>query len=478
MSLAVGWEMVIGLEVHAQLKTRSKIFCACPTGFGGKANSRTCPVCLGMPGALPVLNRRVVEMTALLGLALGSRVALRSQLARKNYFYPDLPKGYQISQYDQPLCEGGSVEIPFEGGRRKIALTRIHIEEDAGKNIHLDGRSLVDLNRCGTALAEIVSEPDMRSPEEAREYLGRLRQLLLWLGISDGNMEEGSLRCDANVSVRRVGETELGQRTELKNLNSFKAVAAALAFEAERQIAVLKSGGTVEKSTLLWDAHEKRSRPLRGKEESKDYRYFPEPDLLPTGLSERELSALAAKLPTAPLDRLDSLMTNHALDFYEADILTRERAMVDYYEDLASACDDSKAASRWMLGELSRQLKERSLGIEDLKLRPSSLAELIVLETEGKLSGLAAKSVLEKMLEEGGSATEWMERLDLAQLSDSGELADLVKSVIESNPKEVERYRAGRKKLFGFFVGEIMSATKGKADPKEVSRLLRESLDG
>ncbi len=478
MSLPSGWEMVIGLEVHAQLKTRTKIFCACPTGFGGEANSRTCPVCLGMPGALPVLNRRVVEMTARLGLALGAEVATRSKLARKNYFYPDLPKGYQISQYDEPLCRGGAVEIPVDGGRRSIPLTRIHIEEDAGKNLHLDGRSLVDLNRCGTPLAEIVSEPAIRSPEEAREYLLRLRQLLLWLNVSDGNMEEGSLRCDANISVRRVGETRLGQRTELKNLNSFKAVAAALAFEAERQVTVLESGGQVEKVTLLWDAHQKRTRPLRGKEESKDYRYFPEPDLLPAGFDEAELEELLSALPAPPLDRLDALMAGHGLDFYEADILSRERELADWYEALAAACGDDKAASRWMLGELMRQMNERGWSVLDLPVDPETLAELIQLESAGKLSGLAAKSVLERMLGEGGQASDWVDRLDLAQLSDAGELSAIVDGVLEANPKEVERYRAGRKKLFGFFVGEAMAAAGGKADPKELGRLLHEKLGG
>ncbi len=477
MSLPAGWEMVIGLEVHAQLKTRTKIFCACPTGFGGEANSRTCPVCLGMPGALPVLNRRVIEMTARLGLALGAELSLRSKLARKNYFYPDLPKGYQISQYDEPLCSGGAVEIPDGEGRRSIPLTRIHIEEDAGKSIHLEGRSLVDLNRCGTPLAEIVSEPAIRSPEEAREYLLRLRQLLLWLKVSDGNMEEGSLRCDANISVRRSGETELGQRTELKNLNSFKAVAAALDYEAERQVCLLEAGGEVEKVTLLWDAQEKRTRPLRGKEESKDYRYFPEPDLLPVGLSESELEELRRGLPVSPLDRLDALMEDHGLDFYEADILSRERELADWYEALAAACGDGGAASRWMLGELMRQMNERGWSVVDLPIDPEAMAELIDLEQTGRLSGLAAKSVLDKMLEEGGNAGEWVERLDLAQLSDAGELSAIVDGVLEANPKEVERYRGGRKKLFGFFVGEAMSAAKGKADPKELGRLLRERLD-
>jgi len=477
MSLPAGWEMVIGLEVHAQLRTRSKIFCACPTGFGGEANSRTCPVCLGMPGALPVLNRRVVEMAARLGLALGSRVASRSTMARKNYFYPDLPKGYQISQYDEPLCAGGAVEIPVEGGRRKIALTRIHIEEDAGKNIHLAGRSLVDLNRCGTPLAEIVSEPELRSPEEAHEYLVRLRQLLRWLGICDGNMEEGSLRCDANVSVRRVGETRLGTRTELKNLNSFRAVSAALAFEAERQVKRLEAGREVVNQTLLWDAQARESRPLRGKEESRDYRYFPEPDLLPVHVSEETLAGLRRSLPEAPLDRLDRLMRERGLGFYEADILTRDRATADYFESLAAASGDAQAASRWMLGELARQLNERGLDIAALKLSPESFAELIGLEEGGKLSGLAAKTVFEKMLEEGGRAADWMERLDLVQLSDVGEIAALVDAVLEANPKEVERYRAGRKKLFGFFVGEAMGRAGGKADPKEISRLLRERLD-
>jgi aspartyl-tRNA(Asn)/glutamyl-tRNA(Gln) amidotransferase subunit B len=430
-----------------------------------------------MPGALPVLNRRVADMAALLGLAVGSQVAKRSKLARKNYFYPDLPRGYQISQYDEPLCAGGSIEIPVEDGRRKIALTRIHIEDDSGKSIHLEGRSLVDLNRCGTPLAEIVSEPDMRSPEEAHEYLVRLRQLLICLGICDGNMEEGSLRCDANVSVRRVGETELGQRTELKNLNSFRAVSASIAFEAERQVALIEAGGEVEKQTLLWDAHARESRPLRGKEESRDYRYFPEPDLLAIHMDKETLAALEQSLPELPLDRLERLMREQGLSFYEADILTRESSMADYFEKLVSICGNARSATRWMLGELARQLNERSLDITTLSLTPKALAELIKLEDEGRLSGLAAKTIFEKMLVEGGKAEEWMKRLDLVQLSDAKQIATLVDEVLEANPGELERYRSGQKKLFGFFVGEAMAAARGKADPKEISRLLRERLE-
>jgi len=467
------WETVIGLEVHAQLKTRSKIFCACPTGFGGEPNSRCCPVCLGLPGALPVLNRRVPEMAAALGRALGARIAERSILARKNYFYPDLPKGYQISQYNRPLASGGFLEIPSgEGETRLIGITRVHIEDDAGKNVHMDGRTLVDLNRCGTPLVEIVSEPEIRSPEEAQEYLARLRQLLRWLDLCDGNMEEGSLRCDANISLRPEGDKTLGARTELKNLNSFKAVAAALEFEERRQAEILDGGGVVKTQTLLWDDRARQTRPLRSKEESKDYRYFPEPDLPPVIV---DTSALEAR-PELPLQRLERFMREFGLSFYEADILTRERSTADFFEALAVRLSDGPLAARWLLGELLRRANERGCEPSELGLPLEQLVELIELERGGTLSGLSAKIVLERMLEEGGGADVWAARLDLVQMDDAGELAGIVDAVLAANPREVERYREGQTKLLGFFLGEVMKAAAGRADPKETRRLLLERL--
>jgi len=469
------WETVIGLEVHAQLKTRTKIFCACRSEFGGEPNTRCCPVCLGLPGALPVLNRQVPLMAATLGRALGATIRPHSVMARKNYFYPDLPKGYQISQYERPLCEGGVLEFPDgTGGLRRVGITRIHIEEDAGKSLHRDGRTLVDLNRCGTPLAEIVSEPELRSPQEAHEALLRLRQLLRWLDLCDGNMEEGSLRCDANLSLRPAGSAEMGERTELKNLNSFKAVSAALAYEAARQAAVLEGGGRVERETRLWDPQARVTRTLRGKEASRDYRYFPEPDLPPVLLDEAELPPH----PELPLPRLFRFLESYGLGFYEADILTRERATADFFESLVSRLGDARRASRWCLGELMRHANERRCGLHELGLDAERLAELVDLEARGLVSGLAAKSGLDRMLAEGGRASEWMDRLDLAQLSDAEALSALVDAVLAEHPRELERYRGGVDKLMGFFVGQVMERAGGRADPKEVQRLLIRRLGG
>ncbi len=472
-----GWEAVIGLEIHAQLKTETKIFCGCPAEYGGEPNLRTCPVCLGLPGALPVLNRRVVEDAAYVGLALGCRVAERSVMARKNYFYPDLPKGYQISQYDRPLCEGGHLDIAVDGEERRVGITRIHIEEDAGKSVHGGEWTRVDLNRSGVPLIEIVTEPDLRRPDEAHEFLVRLRQLLTWLDVCDGNMEEGSLRCDANVSVRREGDAKLGSKTELKNLNSFRGVEQALAFEIERQATMLEGGGRVESQTLLWDAGARMARPMRSKEEEHDYRYFPEPDLMPVVLSEEQLHRLHSFVPELPAACRDRLVAEHGLSLYDAEVLTAERALVRYFELVAHGTGDAKQAANWVTGELLRHVKSRGESVADFPVEWAMLSQLLHRVADGTISNSAAKTVFERLIEEGGCADDWIDQLGLAQISDEGELLAVVERVLAAHPEELRRYRAGERKLMGWFIGQMMAETKGKANPREASRLVREKLD-
>jgi aspartyl-tRNA(Asn)/glutamyl-tRNA(Gln) amidotransferase subunit B len=476
-------EPVIGLEVHAQLLTESKIFCRCGTAFGAPKNSQVCPVCLGMPGVLPALNRKAVEFAIKMGLATNCRIAEHSIFARKNYFYPDLPKGYQISQYEEPLCENGWVEIEMENGAlKRIGLTRIHLEEDAGKSVHAEGyvaddETLIDVNRCGTPLIEIVSEPDIRSPREAYLYLNRLRQLVRYLGICDGNMEEGSLRCDANISIRPVGERNFGVKTELKNMNSFRNVEKALEFEINRQIQLLEAGSQVVQQTLLWDANDGKVTPMRSKEEAHDYRYFPEPDLVPLRVDEKWREEIQISLPELPRVRCNRFVEQYRLPKYDAEVLTDEKAVADYFEATAKLVKDAKLVSNWVMGEVLRILKEQKIAITQFVLKPASFAELLNLISDGTINAKIAKEVFEEIFTTGKSAKTIVAEKGLAQVSDTGVIEKAVDEIIAAHPKEVERYRRGEEKVFGFLVGQLMKATKGKANPKVANEMLRKKLD-
>jgi aspartyl-tRNA(Asn)/glutamyl-tRNA(Gln) amidotransferase subunit B len=475
------WEAVIGLEVHAQLKTRTKTFCRCSTHFGDDPNSNVCPVCLGLPGALPVLNREAVTMAVKAALAFGAIVHQQSIFARKNYFYPDLPKGYQISQYEKPFSTGGTVDARLEDGTTKaIRLIRIHLEEDAGKSLHAitEAGTAVDLNRCGTPLIEIVSEPDIRSAAEAYAFLYRLRQTLLYLEVCDGNMEEGSLRCDANISVRKKGTKEFGTRTEVKNLNSFRGVERAINFEVERQISVLESGGQVDQETLLWDADRQVVRSMRSKEEANDYRYFPDPDLLPMVIDSAWIDDIRASLPELPGAREKRFVEQYGLPEYDANVLTATKEVADYFEEtveLAQATEPKKV-SNWIMSEVLAVLGEKNIEITEFKVKPDRLAGLFELINKGTISGKIAKKVFDEMTKTEATAEEIVEKLGLVQISDEGALKTLVDKVIENNPKQVKEYRSGREKVFGYFVGQVMRQTRGKANPQVVNELLRKAL--
>jgi len=473
------YEAVIGLEIHAQLLTNSKAFCGCSTKFGLPPNSNVCPICLGMPGTLPVLNKRVVEFAIKLGLATHCKIRTYSIFARKNYFYPDLPKGYQISQYEEPICYDGYVEIELKNGeKKKIRLRRIHMEEDAGKSIHdQDVDTLIDINRCGVPLLEIVTEPDINTPQEAALYLTKIRQLVQYLDICDGNMEEGSLRCDANVSVRLKGEKKLGTKTEVKNMNSIKNVEKALEYEINRQIQILESGGTVIQETLLWDAGAGVVRPMRSKEEAHDYRYFPEPDLVPVVVPEEWINEIKKSLPELPEEKRDRFMKQYKLPKYDAEVLTSSKALADYYEQCVKYIDDYKSVSNWIMVEVLKILNERQIDIADFKVKPEHLAMLINLVNEGKINQTTAKMVLEEISETGEEPDSLIERKGLLQISDESFIEEVVVKVLEGNKENVERYFAGKDKLFGYFVGEVMKLTKGKANPKIVNEVLRRKLE-
>jgi aspartyl-tRNA(Asn)/glutamyl-tRNA(Gln) amidotransferase subunit B len=478
------YEPVIGLEVHAQMLTNSKVFCSCTTKFGNEPNSNVCPICLGMPGVLPVLNREVVEFALRIGLATHCKIASRSLFARKNYFYPDLPKGYQISQFEEPICTDGYVEIELEdGSRKRIGLTRIHMEEDAGKSIHdIDFDTLVDVNRCGVPLIEIVSEPDLRSPREAYLYLQRIRQLVRYLGICDGNMEEGSLRCDANVSVRPKGTQQFGTKTEVKNMNSFRNVERALSFEISRQIEILESGEEVQQETLLWDADQNVAVPMRTKEYAHDYRYFPEPDLVPVLVDEPWLENIRKQLPELPTERRDRFMKEYGLPRYDAEVLTTEKSIADYFEEACSldggkSGDQYKVVSNWVMGDVLRVVNERQISVSDFPISPQRLAGMIKLIGHGVISGKIAKEVFEEMLTSSEEPQVIVERKGLLQLSDEGEIERIVDQVLEKNTEQVQTYIAGKDTVFGFFVGQTMRMTKGKANPKTVNEILRKKLD-
>lgn len=477
------YEPVIGLEVHVQLLTDSKAFCACSTKFGSAPNSNVCPVCLGLPGVLPVLNRRVVDYAIRLGLAAGCSIAERSVFARKNYFYPDLPKGYQISQYEHPLCTGGQIDIDLEnGGRKSIRLTRIHIEEDAGKLIHGEGgETLVDVNRCGVPLLEVVSEPDLRSPREAAAALRKIHQIVTYLGICDGNMEEGSLRCDANISVRRQGESRFGTKTEVKNMNSFRNVERAIEFEVGRQIRLLDAGEQVEQETLLWDADRGVALSMRSKEEAHDYRYFPDPDLPPLIVDEPWIERIRKELPEHPTTRRDRFVSVYALPAYDADVLTAEKPVADYFEEAvasmgSSGMENAKQVSNWVMTEVLRVVREKKAGIDQFPVSPANLGALIKLIGAGTISGKIAKDVFAEMLIADEDPAHIVERKGLSQMSDEGALSRIVDEVLERNGPQVEKFRAGNEKVFGFFVGEVMKATRGKANPALVNALLKAKL--
>lgn len=472
------FEPVIGLEVHAQLLTQSKIFCSCSTTFGALPNTHTCPVCLGMPGSLPVLNQKVVEFTMKMALATHCRIAPISQFARKNYFYPDLPKGYQISQYELPLAESGWVEIPTEKGLEKIRINRIHMEEDAGKLIHDDFQpvSHVDFNRTGVPLIEIVSEPDLRSPDDAAAYLRILREILRYLEICDGNMEEGSMRCDANISLRPIGAEKLGVKTELKNMNSFRNVQRALEFEIRRQRALLEKGESVVQETRLWDANRNTTVSMRGKEEAHDYRYFPDPDLVAVAIDKQWIENVEASLPELPDAKRDRFMHDYELPSYDAQVLTSSKTLAEYFEAVLQRFGQPKVASNWIMSELLRELKKDDEDIEGCKVSPEQLGELLELIDTDIISGKIAKSVFQEMYQTGKSAAAVVEEKGLKQVKDEGAIDSVIDEVLAENTKEVELYRGGKEKLFGFFVGQVMKKTKGKANPKLVNEILRKKL--
>ena len=473
------YEVVIGLEVHAQLKTKSKIFACDSTEFGNEQNTQTSPITLGMPGVLPVLNKEVVNMGILTGLALNCTIPEHCKFDRKQYFYPDLPKGYQISQYDQPICVNGYINI--EG--KKIGITRAHLEEDAGKLVHMGSTgiagssySLVDLNRAGVPLLEIVSEPDMRSSEEARAYMEELRTILRYIGVCDGNLEEGSMRCDANISVRPIGQKEFGVRAEIKNVNSFKALQRAIEYEIDRQIDIVEAGEEVVQETRLWDDNEGITKSMRGKEDAHDYRYFPEPDLMPLEISREWVNEIASKMPELPQKRRERYVS-YGLSAYDANILVEQQDIAYFYDKAVNLGADAKTANNFLMKEIAAYLKEEKLTIEETKLTPENFAQLINMVTLGEISNNIGKQIVITLLKEGGNAKEIVEKQGLSVISDENTLKSIVNKVIENNPSQVQLYRGGKDKLFGFFVGQVMKETQGRANPQLLNKLLKSALD-
>ena len=484
----VTYEAVIGLEVHVQLQTRSKTFCGCSTRFGDPPSTNICPVCLGLPGALPVLNKQAVELGVRAALALNLQVRERSVFSRKNYFYPDLPKGYQISQYDKPLAEHGwlEIEVPEPGNQKKsyskkIGITRLHIEEDAGKSLHdgfpeSDSKTYLDFNRCGTPLAEIVSDPDMRSPEEAYAYLTTLKQILEYAEVSDCDMEKGSLRCDANVSLRPKGTEEFGVKTEVKNLNSFRYLARALEYEIGRQTEVLEQGGRVAQETRLWNQTESRTEPMRSKESAHDYRYFPEPDLLPLIVGSEWRERIAGEMPELPSAKKERFIEQFGITPYDAEVLTASRALADYFEAAAADTSNAKATANWIQGELLGALKESGKEIADSPVPPERLAELVSLVEDGTISGKMGKAVFEKMFTDGRPPKEIVEAEGMQQITDAETIEKLCREAVEANPEKAEQFRQGKTSLLGLFVGQVMKASKGQANPKLVNETLLKFL--
>ncbi|MFW5996219.1 MAG: Asp-tRNA(Asn)/Glu-tRNA(Gln) amidotransferase subunit GatB [Halanaerobiaceae bacterium] len=476
------YETVIGLEVHAQLSTDSKIFCSCSTAFGAGPNTHVCPVCMGLPGTLPVLNKKAVNYAIMAGLAMNCEINEYSKFDRKNYYYPDLPKAYQISQFDLPVCKDGQIEVETEDGKQhNIGITRIHLEEDAGKLIHegtidTSSGSLVDYNRTGVPLIEIVSEPDMRSPSQAKAYLTQLKKTLEYLGVSDCNMEEGSLRCDANVSIRPEGNEEFGTKTELKNMNSFKAVEKALAYEVERQKRVLSEGEKVIQETRTWDEDLEKTLSMRGKEEAHDYRYFPEPDLVPLAIDGEWISDLREKLPELPYKRKQRFIEEYGLPEYDAGVLTDSRALADFFEEGVQEFADPKTVSNWVMGEFLRLLKEEEMVIADCNVNGSSLGQLLQLMDNGTISNKIAKEVFEEMFKTGKAPEEIVEDRGLKQISDEDKLEEIVEQVIEDNPDAVEDIRGGKDRAIGYLVGQVMKETRGKANPQMVNQMFRDKI--
>ena len=474
------YEPVIGLEIHAQLRTESKIFCGCSTTFGGSPNTHTCPVCLGMPGVLPVLNRDVVEFTMRMALATHCSIAPHSRFARKNYFYPDLPKGYQISQYELPLANNGWVEIETSTGLKRIRIHRIHMEEDAGKLVHDEYQPLsyVDLNRTGVPLIEIVSEPEIASSEEAADYLRTVREILRYLEICDGNMEEGSLRCDANISLRPVGTVPLGTKAELKNMNSFKNVQKALDFEIRRQKVLLERGEPVIQETRLWDAGRNVTVSMRGKEEAHDYRYFPDPDLVPIVVSDEWIEETRKSLPELPDAKRERFMADYGLPLYDAQVLTSSKPLANYFEGVVKEYPQPKTVSNWIMSELLRELNRNDCDIEDCPVSTDNLVQLLLLLESGVVSGKIAKAVFEEMYATGMPPRQIVDEKGWVQVRDESEIESVIDQVLAESPTEVEQFRGGKEKLFGFFVGQVMKKTKGKANPQLVNEILRKKLTG
>jgi aspartyl-tRNA(Asn)/glutamyl-tRNA(Gln) amidotransferase subunit B len=478
----MSFEAVIGLEIHAQLLTATKIFCGCPTAFGAPPNAHACPVCVGLPGALPVLNRKAVDLAVTAAVALGCDVQERSVFARKNYFYPDLPKGYQISQYEQPLATGGGLHLPSALSGKFVRLTRIHMEEDAGKSLHegfadSDRKTYLDYNRSGVPLIEIVTEPDMRSAEEAAAFFETLRQILVWLGVNDGNMDEGSLRCDANVSVRPQGSAKLGTKTEVKNVNSFRYLEKAIQYEIGRHIDVLDHGGRIVQETRLFDAAQGKTYSMRSKEEAHDYRYFPDPDLPALVVDAARKERIVAQLPELPDARRRRFIEAYALPEYDAALLTQTRGVADYFEQTAKLSGNAKAASNWVMGEVLRNMKERAIDITGIPITPAALAELIAIVEKGTISSTVAKDVFAKMYDTGRAAADIVSAEGLAQISDASSLEPLVQKVIAAHSDIIAEIKQGKDRKFQFLVGQVMKETRGKGDPKIITDLMRRLIE-
>ena len=472
------YEVIIGLEVHAELSTKTKIFCSCPTKFGAAPNTQTCPICMGMPGTLPVLNEKVVEYAVKAGLATNCEISRNSKNDRKNYFYPDLPKAYQISQYDKPLCEHGYVEIDTKEGKKKIRLTRIHIEEDAGKLNHDEfaGGSLVDLNRAGVPLIEIVSEPDLRSSEEVEEYLKRLKSILEYIEVSDCKMQEGSFRADVNVSVRKKGDSKLGTRTEMKNMNSFRSITRAIEYEVDRQIDVIEDGGEVEQETLRWDDVSGKTFPMRDKEDAQDYRYFPDPDLVAIKLSEEYIENIKKSLPELPESRKERYLKEYGLSEKDANIITASKYLSDLFEGAIKVCNNAKAVNNWIISDISRILNETEMEPIEIPFDSNQLGKLVILIDKGTISSSIGKKVLEELFENPRDPEEIIKEKGWIQISDEGAIKEVVLKVLEANPQSVADYKGGKDKALGFLVGQAMKETRGKANPKMLNEMFLEEL--
>ena len=473
------WEAVIGLEIHVQLATKSKLFSGASTNFGALPNTQACDIDLALPGVLPVLNEEVLKMAVKLGKALNANINTPTSFARKNYFYPDSPKGYQISQMDKPIVETGFLDIEIEGVKKRIGVTRAHLEEDAGKSLHDDfeGQSGIDLNRAGTPLLEIVSEPEINTPQEAVAYLKSIHSIIRYLDISDGNMAEGSMRCDANVSVRRKGDEELGTRTETKNVNSFRFVEKAIQYEIERQIHELESGNLIVQETRLYDSQQNTTRPMRSKEFANDYRYFPEPDLLPIKLEKDFIDEVISTMPEMPEQKRERFISEYNLSSYDADLLALDKDLADFFEEVSKVSGSPKLSANWIMGDLSAQLNNENLNIQDSKISSKKLGELIIRINDGTISGKIAKDVFEKIWISGGEVDETIQKEGLEQLTNFDEIESMIDKVIQSNPEQHSQYKAGKDRLFGFFVGQVMKASEGKANPKQVNDILKEKLE-